>query len=96
MPPSLYEKVHAGVLEVDAYFSHQSDAAGVMGASTDQKITAAMRQLAFDCPADAAAELVRVGESLANESLLRYCSATECATRIGGSCEELMRVYAPD
>jgi hypothetical protein len=75
MPRSLYEKVRAGVLEVDAYFSQRSDAAGVIGASTDQKITAAMRQLAFGCPADAAAELVRVSESLASKSLLRYCRA---------------------
>jgi hypothetical protein len=75
MPRSLYEKVRAGVLEVDPYFSRRPDAAGVMGASTDQKITAAMRQLAFGCPADAAAELVRVSESLASESLLRYCRA---------------------
>jgi hypothetical protein len=75
MPRSLYEKVRADVLEVDAYFSQLSDAAGAMGASTDQKITAAMRQLASGCPADAAAELVRVIESLANESLLRYCRA---------------------
>jgi hypothetical protein len=44
-----------------------------MGASTDQKITTAMRQLAFGCPADAAAELVRVSESLASESLLWFC-----------------------
>jgi hypothetical protein len=75
MPRNLYEKVRAGVLEVDAYFTQRPDAAGVMGASTDQKITAAMRQLAFGCPADAAAELVRVRESLPNESLLRYCRA---------------------
>jgi hypothetical protein len=63
------------VLEVDAYFNQRFDVAGVMGASTDQNITAAMRQLAFGCPADAAAELVRVSESLANESLLRNCRA---------------------
>jgi hypothetical protein len=75
MPRSMYEKVRVGVLEVDPYFSRRPDAAGVMGASTDQKITAAMRQLAFGCPADAAAELVRVSESLASESLLRYCRA---------------------
>jgi hypothetical protein len=24
------------------------------------------------------------------------CSATECVTRIGGSCEEVRRLYAPD
>jgi hypothetical protein len=39
MPRSLYEKVRAGVLEVDTYFRQRSDAAVVMGASTDQKST---------------------------------------------------------
>jgi hypothetical protein len=72
MPCSLYEKVRAGVLEVDAYFNQRPHAAGVIGASTDQKITATMRQLAFGCPADAAAELVRVSESLAYKSLIRF------------------------
>ena len=48
------------VLEVDAYFSQRSDAAGVTGEYTDQKIMAAMRQLAFRCPSDAAAELLRI------------------------------------
>jgi hypothetical protein len=71
----LYERVRAGVLEVDSYFEQRPDAAGVMGASADQKITAAMRQLAYGYPADAAAELVRVSESLASESLIRFCRA---------------------
>jgi Plant transposon protein len=71
----LYERVRAGVLEVDSYFEQRPDAAGVMGASADQKITAAMRQLAYGYPTDAAAELVRVSESLASESLIRFCRA---------------------
>ena len=71
----LYERVRAGVLEVDSYFEQRPDAAGVMGASADQKITAAMRQFAHGYPADAAAELVRVSESLASESLVRFCRA---------------------
>jgi hypothetical protein len=33
MPRSLYEKVRAGVLEVDAHLSQRPDAAGVIGAS---------------------------------------------------------------
>jgi hypothetical protein len=75
MPRVLYERVRAGVLEVDPYFEQKPNAAGVMGASADQKITAAMRQLAYGYPADAAAELVRVSESLAAESLIRFCRA---------------------
>jgi hypothetical protein len=69
----LYEHVRAGFQEVDSYFEQRLDAAGVMGASADQKIMAAMKQYGY--PADAAAELVSVSESLASESLIRFCRA---------------------
>jgi Plant transposon protein len=78
MHSSLYEKVRAGVLEMDEYFSQRPDSIGIMGASTDQKVTAALRQLAFGCPADTTADLVRVSDSLAHESLLRFLS---CCTK---------------
>jgi hypothetical protein len=45
-----------------------------MGATVDQKISSAMRQLAHGDIADTA-ELVRVSESLASESLARFCIA---------------------
>jgi hypothetical protein len=47
-----------------------------MEALTDQQITAAMRS-AYGYPADAAAELVRVSEPLASESLIRFCRAVQ-------------------
>jgi hypothetical protein len=76
MPKALlYERVRAGVLEVDQYFEQRLEPAGVMGESADQKITAAMRQFAYGYAADAAAELVLVSESLASESLIRFCRA---------------------
>jgi hypothetical protein len=73
MPRALHEPVRAGVLEADHYFEKILDTAGVMGASADQKKTAAMWQLAYGCPADAAAELVRVSETVASESFIRFC-----------------------
>jgi hypothetical protein len=75
MPRALFERVRAGVLEADHYIEQRPDAAGVMGASADQKITAELRQFAYGCPANAAAELVRVSESVASESLIRFCRA---------------------
>jgi hypothetical protein len=71
----LYERVRAGVLEVNSYLEQRPGAAGVMGASADQKILAPMRQFAYGHPDDAAPELVRVGESLASESLNCFCRA---------------------
>ena len=63
--------MRAGVLEVDSYFEQRPDAAGVKGASADQKITAAMRQLAYGYPADAAAELLRLQLILVQSDLPR-------------------------
>ena len=47
---------------------------GVLGLSTLQKVTAALRQLAYGTPADAADEYVRIGESTALECLHNFAS----------------------
>jgi Plant transposon protein len=47
---------------------------GVRGASTDQKITAALRQLSLGVGADAVVEYVRLSESTISECLKRFCA----------------------
>jgi Plant transposon protein len=75
MPRCVYEMLRKGVLETDDYFLQKNDALGRPGASTDQKMVCALRQLAYGIPADAVCEYVRVSESTAAESLHRLCSA---------------------
>jgi hypothetical protein len=69
------EKLIAGVLSADAgYFTQKLDAVGVRGASTDQKLTAALRQLSLGVGADAVVEYVRLSESAISECLKRFCA----------------------
>jgi hypothetical protein len=59
----------------DNYFLQKRDAAGVLGLSCFQKVTAAFRMLTYGVPADATDEYVRIGESTALESLRRFVAA---------------------
>ena len=45
MPRDLYESVRSDVMGYDAFFVQKADATGKEGASTDQKIYAAMQML---------------------------------------------------
>jgi len=59
----------------DDYFVKKRNAAGVLGLSCFQKITAALRMLTYGVPVDATDEYVRIGESTALESLRRFVVA---------------------
>jgi Plant transposon protein len=74
MPRSVYELLREGLVETDRYFTQRRDAVGKLGASTDQKMVCALRQLAYGVPADAVCEYVRLSESTASESLHRVCA----------------------
>jgi hypothetical protein len=75
MPRLVYEIIREGMLPEDSYFEQKFDAAGAAGASTDQQVTAAMRQLSLGIGADAIVEYVKISESTAAESLKRFCRA---------------------
>jgi len=61
----------------DDYFVQKRNAAGVLGLSSFQKITAAMCMLTYGVAADATDEYVRIGESTALESLRRFVAAVD-------------------
>jgi len=56
----------------DDYFMQKRNAAGVLGLSCFQKVTAALHMLTYGVPADATDEYIRIGESTALESLHRF------------------------
>jgi hypothetical protein len=56
------------------YFTQKFDAVGVRAASTDQKITAALRHLSLGVGADAVVKYVRLSESTISECLKRFCA----------------------
>ncbi|KAF8397399.1 hypothetical protein HHK36_016312 [Tetracentron sinense] len=56
------------------YFAEDlNDAANITGLSSLQKMTAAIRMLAYGIPADAVDEYVRIGENTSIKSLKRFC-----------------------
>ncbi|XP_062099831.1 uncharacterized protein LOC133805681 [Humulus lupulus] len=59
----------------DNYFVQRRDVMGKLGLSSLQKITAVFRMLAYDIPADAADEYIKIGESTTIESLKRFYRA---------------------
>ncbi|KAF8403864.1 hypothetical protein HHK36_011970 [Tetracentron sinense] len=59
----------------DPYFILKRNAAGTLGLSSLQKVTAAMRMLAYGVATDAVDDYVRIGESTSIESLRRFVRA---------------------
>uniref|UniRef100_A0A2N9ENL5 DDE Tnp4 domain-containing protein n=1 Tax=Fagus sylvatica TaxID=28930 RepID=A0A2N9ENL5_FAGSY len=59
----------------DPYFIQKRNAAGTLGLSSLQKMTAAVRILAYGVAADSTDEYVRIGESTTIESLKRFVKA---------------------
>ena len=51
------------ICEVDDYFTERKDALGVVGASTDQKMTSALRQIFLGVSVDAVVEYLRLSNS---------------------------------
>lgn len=80
MPRVVYEQIRDAVCDVDTYFVQRNDALGNTGASTDQKITSALRQLSLGISADSVVEYVRLAESTNAECLKRFASAIRAPT----------------
>ncbi|XP_073051193.1 uncharacterized protein [Primulina eburnea] len=75
MSRNLFLCIIDAVKNHDSYFIQQSDGLGRLGLSTNQKTTAAIRLLAYDLPADATDEYIKIGESTAIKCLQHFCRA---------------------
>jgi hypothetical protein len=75
MRRSLYLRIAHAVEEHDNYFVQRRNAAGALGFSCIQKVTAAYRQLAYAIPTDYVDEYVHIGESTSIECLRRFIRA---------------------
>jgi hypothetical protein len=79
MSRRLFLHVMDRVCVADPWFVQKPDCTGLLGLSSHQKVTSAMRQLAYGISADATDEYVRIGESTAREALKRFCRAIRAA-----------------
>ncbi|XP_062188842.1 uncharacterized protein LOC133892125 [Phragmites australis] len=75
MSRRLFLRIAAAVEEHDTWFRQRRDATGKLGLSPLQKMTAAIRQLAYGVSSDAVDEYVRIGASTAMMALRKYVEA---------------------
>ena len=72
MRRSLFTKIVKDCEANSNYFKQRRNAAGDMGFSAYQKISAAMRVIAYGIPADYTDEYLRIGEDTTTESVRRF------------------------
>lgn len=75
MTRELFNRIKDSVVGHDSYFVQKRDAARRLGLSPTQKISAAIRLLAYGIPADLVGEMFSMGESTTLETLKRFCTA---------------------
>ena len=77
MRRQLFEKILADIEKHDSYFVQTSDALGVLGLSSMEKVIAALRMFTYGISADGVDEYVRIGESTAMKCFKRFCNCSE-------------------
>ena len=75
MSRSLFLRIQSAVETYEPYFIQKRDNAQRLSLSSLQKITAALRMLAYGVAADFMDEYVRIGESTARESMKKFVQA---------------------
>ena len=75
MKRSLFLRIQSKVEAHDSYFVQKRNSANNLGLSSLQKITTALRMLAYGVSGDLIDEYVRIGETTALESLIKYVTA---------------------
>ena len=75
MKHSLFLRIQSKVEAHDSYFVQKRNSANKLGLSILQKITAALRMLAYGVSGDLIDEYVRIGETNALESLKKFVTA---------------------
>jgi hypothetical protein len=75
MPPEMFNDICAALAASCRYFRQECDAAGRAGFATLQKVTIALRMLAYGGPADSLDEYIRMGESTVLETVNKFTRA---------------------
>ena len=75
MRKTLFERIRKRVSCRDTFFVQRSDATGKLGATSYQKVTAALRMLAYGTSADQLDDSIRLSETTILLSLRRFCEA---------------------
>ncbi|KAI7953894.1 hypothetical protein MJO28_006441 [Puccinia striiformis f. sp. tritici] len=74
MSRGLFDRICVDLQQHDRFWRLKSDCCGKVGLSPHQKITSAIRQLAYGTSADSTDEYVRLGETTALRTLKLFCT----------------------
>ncbi|XP_070664546.1 uncharacterized protein [Malus domestica] len=77
MQRNFFDKIMSAICNHDPYSVKKEDAFHVLGLNPEQKITAALRMLAYGASTDQVDEIARMGITTVMESLMWFCSAIE-------------------
>ena len=75
MSRKLFLQIVYAIRDFDSYFRCKADCTGLVGFSSLQKCTVAMRMLAYGAPGDGADDYLRMAESTALDCFYRFCRA---------------------
>ena len=75
MSRKLFLQIVYAIRHFDPYFRCKADCTGLVGFSSLQKCTVAMRMLAYGAPGDGADDYLRMAESTALDCFYRFCRA---------------------
>lgn len=73
MPRELLLEVRDAIVSYDRYFRERRDAAKKLGASSYQKLTAALRMLAYGASSDSLDEYCRISSTTARTCMEKFC-----------------------
>lgn len=73
MSMNLFNRILTDLCNHDNFWRQRSDATGLVGLLPQQKMTAALRMLAYGSAADQCAEITRMGESTTLECMKKWC-----------------------
>ncbi|XP_074377143.1 uncharacterized protein LOC141718663 [Apium graveolens] len=90
MRPHVYNRIMTTLCTQDSYWNQKADAIGLLGLLPLQKMTDALRMLAYGAAADQCAEICRMGESTTLECMKKFCQQVE-----GLFGEEYLRAPTP-
>ena len=73
LPRDVFERVRTAVCADDPFFEQRADALGILGATTDQKLIAALRFLTTGTSCDSIVDTVCISESTVYVIVKRFC-----------------------
>ncbi|XP_074326985.1 uncharacterized protein LOC141664927 [Apium graveolens] len=90
MRTHVFNRIMTALCTQDSYWHQKEDAVGLLGLLPQQKMTVALRMLAYGAAADQCAEICRMGESTTLECMKNFCQQVE-----GLFGEEYLRAPTP-